>query len=103
MMGSSSENEPVRGSKRDSWSSSGIDVKAGTNCAFVNRVVARDRIEHRKHRLHRSVALHGRNHEPLFEGGQRGEPEDRFYLGRISLAFGERPFHLLRRYILDVL
>src|SRR5262249_6604728 len=71
----------VRGSKRRSWSSLWIDVKAGADRAFVNRVVARDRIEHRKHRLDRGVALHGWNHEPLFESRQRSQPPDRLYLG----------------------
>src|SRR4029077_13364871 len=94
----------LRGSKSDSWSSTGIGVIADTLFAFANRVVARDRIERREHRLDRRLALHGRNHEALFEGRQRGEPPDRLYLGRISLAFGERPFHLFRRYIpLDLL
>ena len=60
----------------------GIGVEADTLFAFANRVVARDRIERRKHRLDRHLALHGRNHETLFEGGQRREPEDRLYLGR---------------------
>src|ERR1051326_1945875 len=88
--------EPVRDLQRDSWSSGGIDVKAGTDCAFVGRVVARDWIEHREHRLARGVALHGRNHEPLFEGWQRSETEDRLYLGRSGLAFGKRSLHLFR-------
>src|SRR6516225_6083432 len=95
---SCSKTRPPRASKRGSWSSLRIDVEAGTDCTFVSRVVARDRIEHRKHRLDRRVALHGRNHEPLFEGGQRREPEDRLYLGAIGLAFSECPFHLVRRY-----
>src|SRR6516164_7218852 len=100
---SCSKTRPPRVSKRGSWSSLRIDVEAGTDCAFVSRVVARNRIEHRKHGLDRRVALHGRNHEPLFESGQRGEPEDRLYLSPIRLAFGERPFHLVLRYVLDLL
>src|SRR6516164_6934627 len=100
---SCSKTRPPRASKRGSWSSLRIDVEAGTDCTFVSRVVARAWIEHRKHRLDRRVALHGRNHEPLLEGGQRGEPENGLYLGPIGLAFGERFFHLLRRYILDLL
>src|SRR5579863_703095 len=92
-----------RGAKSGSWSSSGIGVKADTDRAFANRVVARNRIEYRKQRLDRRLALHSRNHEALFEGGQRGEPPDRLYLGRGSFAFGESPFHLFRWYILDLL
>src|SRR6187200_629995 len=86
-----------------SWSSLRIDVEAGSDCTFVYRVVARDRIEHGKHGLDRRIALHGRNHETLLKRRQRGEPEDRLYFGRIRLAFAKRSFHLILRYILDLL
>ena len=78
-------------------------MEAGADRAFANRVVARDRVELREQRIDRFLALHRRNHKALLEGRHGGEPPDRLDLGRSGLAFGERPFHLFLRDILDLL